>query len=59
MTDDGKVFMHRLKESRLQRFKENLHLPLFKIPLHLQKEVINDMEAEFGTDWSIKKIKKK
>jgi hypothetical protein len=58
MTDVGKVFMHRLKESCLQHFKENLHLPFSKIPMHLQKEVIHDMETEFGTGWSVKKIKK-
>ena len=54
MTDDGKVFMHSLKESFLQHFKENLHLPFSKIPLHLQKLVINDMETEFGTGWLVK-----
>jgi hypothetical protein len=58
MTDVGKVFMCRLKESCLQCFKEHLHLPFLKIPLHLQKEVINDMETEFGTGWSVKQIKK-
>ena len=30
-----------------------------KIPMHLQKAVINDMETEFGIGWSIKKGKKK
>ena len=26
--------------------------------MHLQKAVIHDMETEFGTGWSVKKIKK-
>lgn len=29
-----------------------------KIPLHLQKIVIHDMESEYGSSWSVKKIKK-
>lgn len=58
MMDVRKVFKHRLKESCLQCFKENIHLPFSKIPLHLQKVVIHDMETEFGTGWSVKKVKK-
>ena len=58
MTDAGKVFVTRLKVSCLQQFKEHLHLPFSKIPMHLQKVVIHDMETEFVTAWSVKKIKK-
>ena len=58
MTDDGKVFKNRLKESCLQRFKEHLDLPFSKIPMHLQKAVIHDLETEFGIDWSVKQVKK-
>ena len=58
MTDAGKVFVSRLKVPCLQWFKEHLHLPFSKIPMHLQKEVIHDMETEFGIGWSVKKIKK-
>jgi hypothetical protein len=54
MIDVGKVFMHRLKESCLQCFKENIHLPFSKIPVHLQKEVIHDIENEFGIGWLVK-----
>ena len=50
--------MHRLKEAFLQCFKEHIHIPFSKIPLHLQKEVINDMETEFGTGWLVKQTKK-
>ena len=49
MTDVGKVFVSRLKVSCLQRFKEHLHFPFSKIPMHLEKAVIHDMETEFGT----------
>ena len=58
MTDAGKVFVSRLKVSCLQPFKEHLHLPFSKIPMYLQKAVIHDMETEFGTGWSVKKMKK-
>jgi hypothetical protein len=58
MTDARKVFMHRLKESCLQRFKENLHLPFLNVPMHLKKKIIHDMEIEFEIGWSAKKIKK-
>ena len=58
MIDARKVFVHRLKVSCLQRFKEHSHLPFSKIPMHLQKVVIHDMETEFGRGWSVKKIKK-
>ena len=58
MTDVGKVFVSRLKVSCLQQFKEHLHLPFSKIPMHLQKAIIHDMETEFSTGWSAKKIKK-
>jgi hypothetical protein len=57
MTNVGKVCMNRLKESFLQRFKENIHLPFLNIPMNLQKYVIHDMETEFGTGWSVKKKK--
>jgi hypothetical protein len=39
MTDVGKVFMRRLNESCLQCFKEHLHIPFPKIPMHLQKAI--------------------
>lgn len=58
MTDAGKVFMSRLKESFFQRFKEHLHLTFSEIPMNLQKAVIHDMEIKFGTGWSFNKIKK-
>jgi hypothetical protein len=58
MKNVEKVFMCRLKESCLQCFKDHRHLPFSKIPMHLQKEVIDDMDTEFGTGWSLKKIKK-
>lgn len=58
MTDVGKVFNRRLKEPCLQCFKQNLHLLVSKIPMHLQEEVIDDMDTKFGTGWSIKKVKK-
>jgi hypothetical protein len=48
MADAGKVFFSRLKVSCLQRFKEHLHLPFSKIPMHLQKVVIHDVETKFG-----------
>ena len=50
--------MSRLKESCLQQFKDHLHMTFSKIPMHLQKAVIHDMETEFGTGLSVKKIKK-
>lgn len=37
MADAGNMFVSRLKVSCLQRFKEHLHLPFSKIPLHLEK----------------------
>jgi len=55
-TDAGKMFVNRLKESCLQGFKDHLHFPFSKIPMHLQKVVIHDMETEFGTGWSVNKI---
>jgi hypothetical protein len=58
MTYSEKVFMHRLKESCIQHFKEHLHLPFSKILVHLKKKVINVMETEFGIGWSVKQIKK-
>ena len=36
----------------------SLHVPFSKIPMHLQKAVIHDMESKFGVGWSVKKIKK-
>ena len=59
MSYTRKIFLSRLKESCFQRFKDNLHLSFSKIPLHLQKAVIHDMEIEFGIGWSIKKGKNK
>jgi hypothetical protein len=58
MSDVGKVFVNRLKESCLQRFKDHLHLSFSKIPMHLHKAVIHDMESEFGIGWSVKKVKR-
>jgi len=54
----GKVFVNRLKESCLQKFKDNLHFSFSKIPMHLQKVVIHDMEYEFGVGWSVKRVKR-
>jgi hypothetical protein len=53
-----KVFLNRLKESCLKWFKYHLHLLFSKIPMHLHKVVIHDMESEFGIGWSVKKLKK-
>ena len=56
-TEAGKQFLNRLKDSCLQRFRDHLHLTFSKIPLHLKKMVVQDIENEFGTGWSVKKIK--
>lgn len=56
-TDAGKQFLNRLKDSCLQRFRDHLHLTFSKIPLHLKKMVVQDIENEFGTGWSVKKTK--
>jgi len=56
-TDAGKTFMNRLRESFLQRFRDHIHLTFSKIPLHLKKMVIQDMESEFGAGWSVTKVK--
>jgi hypothetical protein len=58
MSDAGKVFVNRLKESCFQWFKDHLHLPSSKIPMHLHKTVIQDMEFEFDVGWSVKKGEK-
>jgi hypothetical protein len=53
-----KVFVNRLKESCLQWFKDHLHFPFSKIPMHLQKAVIHDMKTKFGIGWSVNNKKK-
>jgi hypothetical protein len=58
MLDLGKVFVNRLKESCLQWLKYHLHFLFSKIPMHLQKVVIHDMDYEFGVGWSVKKVKR-
>jgi hypothetical protein len=58
MSDARKVFVNRLKESCLQWFKDHLHFSFSKIPMHLHKVVIHDMESEFGVGWSVKKVKR-
>jgi hypothetical protein len=58
MSDAEKVFLNRMKESCLQRFKDHLHFPFSKIPMHMHKVVIHDMESEFGIGWSVKKVKR-
>jgi hypothetical protein len=58
MSDTEKVFLNRLKESCLQRFKDHLHFFFSKIPMHMHKVVIHDMESKFGIGWSVKKVKR-
>ena len=52
--------MDRLREACFQIFIDHLHLPFpfLKIPLHLKKMVIQDMETEFGEGWSVRKVQK-
>ena len=54
--DSGKFFVKRFKESCLQLVKDHLHFTFSKIPMHLQKAIIHDMDTEFGVGWSIKKV---
>jgi hypothetical protein len=57
MSDVGKIFLNRLKESCLQQFKDHLHFPFSKISLHLQKAVIHNMRTKFGVGMPVKKVK--
>ena len=58
-TSVGTKFMGRLREACFQRFRDHLHLPFLKIPLHLKKMVIQHMETEFGVGWSVRKVQKR
>ena len=50
--------MDRLRDAYFQIFRYHLHLPFFKIPLHLTKMFIQDMETEFREGWSVRKVQK-
>ena len=44
-TSAGTKFMDRLRKACFQIFRDHLHLPFLKIPLHLKKMVIQDIET--------------
>ena len=47
-----------MREACFQIFRDHLHIPFLKIPLHLKKMVIQDIETKFREGWLVRKVQK-